>query len=244
MRTTIAARVHPSLYAHTRAPKVPRYLRYVFVLLPVAAHGAGLDDAFAAMDKTAQQFRSVTADMKRDQYTVLIDEHDKDMGVMKAKREKSRGTMMLIELTGAQPKSIELGGGEAKIYTPKIKNEDIYPIQHDLVDQFFLLGFGSSSAEVKLHYEVTFAATEKVGSDTTWHLQLVPKSAEELKYVKKAELWISQTTGLPVQEKLYTSASGDYNLINYSNVKLNPDLSDKDVKLNLPKGVTTNHPRL
>ncbi len=244
MRTRIAGRVHLMLYTRARASQVPRYLKYVFALLPVAAHGAGLDDAFAAMDKTAQLFRSVTADMKRDTYTAIIDDHDKDSGVMKAKREKSHDTMMLIELAGPQAKSIELGDGQAIIYTPKLKDAERYDIKRDLVDQFFLLGFGSPSSEVKEHYEVSFAATEKVGSDTTWQLHLVPKSPEELKYVKKADLWISQTTGLPVQEKLYTSDSGDYELINYSNVKLNAALSDKDVRLNLPKGVTISHPRL
>ena len=244
MRITIAARVHPTLYAQTRARQMPRYLRYALAVLPVAVHGAGLDDAFAFMDKIAQQFKSVTADIQRDNYTALIDDHEKDMGTIKAKRDKSHDTAMLIELTSPQAKSIAIGGTEAVIYTPKLKTADIYDIKRGLVDQFLLLGFGSSSAEVNEHYAVSFMGTEKVGSDTTWHLQLVPKSPEELKYLKKAELWISQSSGLPAQEKLYTSASGDYELVNYLNVKLNPGLSDKDVKLNLPKGVTTEHPRL
>ena len=74
------------------------------------------------------------------------------------------------------------------------------------------------------------------------HLQLVPKSAEALK-ILKAELWMNQLTALPVQEKLLTSTTGDYQLVNYSSVKLNAPLSDKDVKLNPPKGVTTEHPK-
>lgn len=236
MRSTIAAHVHP-------LRQVPRFLQYAIAVMPVMALSAGMDDAFLAMDKTAQQFKSVTADIHRDIYTALIDDHQKDSGVIRAKREKPHDTMMLIELHGAQAKSIELGGGEAEIYTPKIKSVEKHKVSPGLVDQFLLLGFGTPSAEVKQQYEVTFAGVEKVGSDTTWHLQLVPKSAEELRYLTKADLWVSQSTGLPVQEKLYTSATGDYMLVDYSNVKLNPSLSDKDVKLNLPKGVTTDHQR-
>ena len=236
MRTTIAARVHPMR-------RMSRYLAYAVALAPVMALSAGLDDAFVAMDKTAQQFRSVTADIHRDIYTALIDDHQKDTGVIKAKREKSHDTMMLIELEGPQAKSIELGGGEAEIYTPKIKTVEKHKVSPGLVDQFLLLGFGTPSADVKRQYAVTYAGVEKVGSDTTWHLQLVPKSPEELKYLTKAELWVSQTSGLPVREKLFTSATGDYMLVDYSDVKLNPSLSDKDVKLNLPRGVTTDHPR-
>ena len=237
MRTTIAPRVHP-------IRRVSGYLKYAFALLPILAHGGGLDDAFMAMDKTARQFKSVSAEIHRDTYTALIDDHDKDMGVMKAKREKPHDTMMLLEFQGPHAKSVELGGGNAIVYNPKTKAGDKYPISAGLVDQFLLLGFGSPSAEIKEQYEVTFAGIEKVGSDTTWRLQLVPKSPEELKYLKKAELWIGQSSGLPVQEKLYTSAAGDYMLVNYDGVKLNPALSDKDVKLNLPKGVITEHPRL
>ena len=219
-------------------------LRYAIALLPVVIQAAGLDDAFMAMDKTAQQFRSVSADMHRDIYTALIEDHDKDMGTLKARRGKSHDTMMLLQFQGPQAKAVELGDGKAQIYTPKTKTVQIAKITSGLVDQFLLLGFGSPSAEVKEQYQVTFAGVEKIGSDTTWHLELVPKSPEELKYVKKAELWINQSSGLPVQEKLFTSASGDYYLISYSNVKLNPALSDKDLKLNLPKGVTKEYPQL
>ena len=78
-----------------------RYLAYAIALLPVVAQAAGLDDAFAAMDKVARQFKSVSADMRRDNYTALIDDHERDMGTLRAKREK-HDTMMLIELHDAQ----------------------------------------------------------------------------------------------------------------------------------------------
>jgi outer membrane lipoprotein-sorting protein len=218
-------------------------LALAIAVLPMAARGAGLDDAFAAMDKTAQQFKSVTADIKRDVYTAVIDDHEKDMGVMKAKREKSRDTRMLIEFTSPSDKFIALDGTEASVYAPRTKTVQVYDVKRGLVDQFLLLGFGAPSADVREHYDVSFIATEKVGSDTTWHLQLIPKSPEALKILKKAELWIGHSGGLPVQEKLFTSTTGDYELVNYSNVKLNVPLSDKDVKLNVPKGVTTEHPK-
>jgi len=224
--------------------RTSRTLAVWIAVLPLAARGAGLDEAFAAMDKTAQQFKSVTADINRDVYTAVIDDHEKDVGVMKARREKSRDTRMLIEFTSPVQKFLAIDGTEASVYTPKMKLNQVYDVKRGLVDQFLLLGFGASSAEVKAHYDVTFIATEKVGAAATWHLQLVPKSPEVLKNLKKAELWIGQSGGLPVQEKLFTSTTGDFELVNYSNVKLNPALSDKDVKLNLPKGVTTEHPKL
>ena len=202
-----------------------------------------LANAFTRMDKTAQQFKAVTVDFKRDVYTVVIDDHEKDLGTIKAKRDKSHDTRMLIEFTGADARKISVDGVNVRVYTPKIKTLQEVDIRKGLVDQFLLLGFGVSSADLKEHYEVTSLGTVKLDTENTLHLQLIPKSTDVLKNLKKAELWIGDTSGLPVQEKLFTSTSGDYQLITYSNVKLNPPISDGDLKLKYPSGVTVEHPR-
>jgi outer membrane lipoprotein-sorting protein len=237
------------LRTQIRAVAHPKNLKYVLTVALATcgllmAQSNPLDDAFARMDKIAQQFKAVTADIKRDVYTAVIDDHEKVGGTMRARREKSHDTRMLIEFTGPDAKIVALDGTTASVYTPKIKTVQIVDIKKGLVDQFLLLGFGASSADLKDHYTVTFAGTEKLGDETTWHLQLVPKSPEVLKNLKKAELWIGQTRGLPVQEKLFTSAGGDYELFNYSNMKLNPALPDSALKLSYPKEVTVEHPRL
>jgi outer membrane lipoprotein-sorting protein len=203
-----------------------------------------LNGAFARMDKTAQQFKAVTADIKRDVYTVVIDDHEKDTGTIKARRDKSHDTRMLIEFSGADARKISVEGAIIRVYTPKIKSvQEFDKIAKGLVDQFLLLGFGVSSADLKENYDVTSLGMEKLGIENSLHLQLIPKSKDVLKNLKKAELWISDTSGLPIQEKLYTSTTGDYELIAYSNVKLNPSLSDGDLKLKYPNGVTVDHPR-
>jgi outer membrane lipoprotein-sorting protein len=150
---------------------------------------------------------------------------------------------MLIEFTGADARKISVDGVNVRVYTPKIKTLQEVDIRKGLVDQFLLLGFGVSSADLKEHYEVTSLGTVKLDTENTLHLQLIPKSTDVLKNLKKAELWIGDTRGLPVQEKLFTSTSGDYQLITYSNVKLNPPISDGDLKLKYPSGVTVEHPR-
>jgi len=233
--------VHPTRLAAVCLRYAPAL---AFTALPMMAQSPVLNDAFAAMDKVAQQFKGVSADIARDVYTAVIDDHEKDMGTMKAKREKSGDSRMRIDFTSPAIKIIVLEGTKASVYTPKTKTVQEVDIKKGLVEQFLLLGFGASSAELREHYDVSFIGTEKVGAANTWHLLLVPKSPEVLKNLKKAELWISQTSALPVQEKLFTSTTGDYELITYSQVKLNPPLRDSDLKLNLPKGVTVEHPRL
>jgi len=234
----------PMQHQNRLVPVCSRYATSLaFAVMPLVAQGPALDDAFAAMDRVARQFRAVSADIKRDVYTADIDDHEKDEGTIKAKRNK-RDTPMLIEFRSPAEKAIALAGTTAEIYTPKTKTVQEFGIKQGLVERFLLIGFGESSAEVKEQYEVKFLGAEKLGPDATWRLQLVPKSPDELKYLKRAELWIGQSSGLPVKEKLYTSTGGDYQLIDYSNVKLNPSLPDSAVKLSLPKGVSREHPRL
>ena len=236
----------------THKPSAPHLIRMVsrwalpvFVAIHMAAQPPDpLADAFARMDKIAAQFKAVTADIKRDVYTVIINDHENGLGNIKAKRDKSHDTRMLIEFTSPESRILAIDGTSAEVYTPTLKTVQQVDIKKGLVDQFLLLGFGASAAELKEHYTVTFIGIEKLDSETTWHLLLVPKSPEVLKNLKKAELWLGQTSGLPVQEKLFTSSTGDYQLYIYSNVKLNPPLSDGAVKLKYPNGVTVEHPRL
>ncbi len=243
MRTHTPAAAHPNLV-------IFRLILALGATVPLAAQTPALDDAFARMDKTAVQFKAVVADMKRDVHTAVINDDAIDMGTIKVKREKSRDTRMLIELISPDAKTVSVDGPSVSVYLPKSKVVQVYDVgaKRGLVDEFLLLGFGASSAELKEKYDVTLVGVEKpAGADNgqdAWHLQLIPKSKDALQHLKKAELWIGETTGLPVQQRLVTSSSGDFMLIMYSNVKFNPSLPDGALKLNLPKGVTVEHPRL
>ena len=50
---------------------------------------------------------------------------------------------------------------------------------------------------------------EMVNGAPTAHIKLVPKSKEVLQSIKQADLWISDATGTPLQQRLVTSMNGD-----------------------------------
>jgi outer membrane lipoprotein-sorting protein len=222
----------------------------VFRLLPVACllsvpvAAQTLNDAFARMDRAAQQFRAVEAGIKRDNHTAIIDEDSYDTGVFRLKRDKG-DVKMLIDFIGPDAKMVSLAGSNASIYNPKINTVQVYDIgaKKGLVEQFLLLGFGATSTELKAAYDVMLAGVEKTGDQQTWHLTLVPKGGDIQHQMKQAELWVSQNTGLPVQQKVLF-ANGDYWLVNYSDLKFNPPLSDDSLKLKTKKGAVVEHPQL
>jgi outer membrane lipoprotein-sorting protein len=215
-------------------------------LIATSLAAQSLDEVFARMDKTAQQFRAVAADIKRTVHTAVINEDAVETGIMKVKREKSRETRMLIDLTAPDAKTVAIDATTVSVYFPKIKTVQVYDItgKRALVDRFLLLGFGATSADLKAEYEVSWVGGEKIDGQPTSHIQLIPKSKDVLQRLKRAELWMADGSGLPAQQRFVTSATGDFMLVGYANVKFNPPLSDNSLKLNLPKGVQIQHPQL
>ena len=109
-----------------------------------------------------------------------------------------------------------------------------------LVDQFLLLGFGSTGGELKRSYSIRLLGEQQISGETTTRIELVPLAAAVMEHMKKAELWIA-AGGYPLQQKIYTS-SREYTFT-YSNVKLNTSLADSTLKLQLPKGVQRVYPQ-
>jgi outer membrane lipoprotein-sorting protein len=243
--TQTASDMHPT-DLHPRGLVRGFFIIFACAITLSAQTGGDLAGAFAKLDKTAQQFKSVEATINRDVHTAVINDDAKDSGIIRARREKAHDMRMRIDFSAPDAKSVSIEGSDVRIYYPKLKTVQIYDIgaKRDLVEQFLLLGFGASSMDLKSHYDIALAGTEQIGTENTWHLQLIPKSPEALKNLRKAELWIAESTGLPLQQKFTTSASGDYTLVAYSNMKPNKSLSDNDLKLSYPRGTKEERPKL
>lgn len=222
-----------------------RLAEFTLALAAVAPlAGQTLDETLARMDKTAKDLKAVTADMRRDVHTAVINDDAVDNGILRLKREKPHDTHMLIDMTGRDAKTVSLADSVVTVYYPKIKTAQEYNVgaRKQMVEQFLLLGFGASTAELKQVYDVSWVGAETIAGEQTGHLKLVPKSPDIARQVAGAELWMSIKNGLPVQQKI-TFTSGDYWVVNYSNIKLNPPLSDDSVKIKLPKDVRIEHPQ-
>jgi outer membrane lipoprotein-sorting protein len=236
VRTRIACGIHRT-HVLRLAP--------IFCLLTLPLAAQTVEDAFARMDKTAQQFKSVEADIKRIDHTAIVNEDATDSGIIRVLREKQHDIRMLIDFKAPDAKMVSLAGSSATVYYPKINTAQIYNVgtKKDLVEQFLLLGFGASSEEMKAAYNVSLSGVEAIGGQQTWRLMLMPKGSDVSRQLKSAELWISQKDGLPLQQKVLFS-NGDYWLVTYSSLKFNPKLSDDSLKVKLQRGAVVEHPQL
>ena len=75
-------------------------------------------------------------------------------------------------------------------------------------------------------------------------LELLPKTDEVRKQLSKIQLWLDETTWLPVQQQFFETGSGDYFTIRYQNMKRNVHLPDNDFKPHWPRGTTKVQPQM
>jgi outer membrane lipoprotein-sorting protein len=212
--------------------------------LALAAAGFGapagdtpLDAVLARMDQASATFRGLTADIRKVSHTEVVNVDDAESGTILFKRVKPHDTRIRIDLTNPNRKSVTIGDGKAQVYYPQSNEAQEADLgkNRGVVDQFTLLGFGSNSAELKSAYKVTLGGADTINGEKATRILLVPKDPEILARVKQCELWISDK-GWTVQQKFHTGG-GDFVLSTYSHMNFNPNIADKDLKLELPKGV-------
>ena len=218
----------------------------IAVTLGLGAPPAGppLEAALDKLDEANAAFKTVSATIRRVSHTAVINEDNVDTGTMLIKRPKPHDMRLLVNLTQPDPKTVALQGRKAEIFYPKLATVQEFDVGQSraLLDQFFMLGFGTSRRDLLAANSVRMLGEETLGGEKTYDLELIPKSKDVLQHLHKFQLWISQANGYPIQQKFFLPG-GDYMLVTYSDLKINPDLPDSALKLHLPKGVKREYPQ-
>ena len=130
------------------------------------------------------------------------------------------------------------------IYNPKIHRVEEYNLgkKKSIVDQFLLLRFGTSGSSLK-SYTITLQGEETLDNHKVLRLELLPKTDEVRKQLSKIQLWLDESTWLPVQQQLFETGSGDYFIIRYRNINRNVRIPDNEFKPRWPHGTTKMQPQ-
>jgi outer membrane lipoprotein-sorting protein len=198
-----------------------------------------LQAVFARMDQAAAKFKGLTADVRYTSHEGVIDSDDTSTGIVKVKMPKPHDLRMLIDFQKPDPKTVQINGTKVQIFYPKaleVQEVNVGKARKADLEGFMRLPFGSTSKEVQESYNVTLGGPEKIEGQSTTRIELVPKSKDLAVQFPKIELWISDDLGISIQQKLYQPGKS-YSVATYTNVKLNPNIPDSDLKLNLPNGV-------
>ncbi|MEQ1949571.1 MAG: hypothetical protein ABL995_20435 [Bryobacteraceae bacterium] len=220
-----------------------RPLLFLAIFLPALASAESLSDVLARMDKAAGDFKSLTAKMKRLQYTAVLSESTQMDGSLRLRKDKS-GTTGLVDFQHPDPRVVYIKGKSVQILYPKANTLEIYDTSKYVsnIDQFLLMGFGTTAGELRKFYDIKPGSVDNIGGAPATRIELIPRTEEMKKLVSKIELWFPEGQANPIQEKL-SQPSRNYELVNYSEIKVNPELPDSAFQLTLPPGVKKIYPQ-
>jgi outer membrane lipoprotein-sorting protein len=199
-----------------------------------------LEYVLSMMDKSAEDFRSLTAALDHTTYTALVKDSSTESGEIYVRKDSK----MRIDFTRPDPRTILRNGDNLYIYTPKINRVEEYNIGKNraLADQYLALGFGTRTDNLKKNYEVALAGEEDLDGQKMALLDLVPHSDDVRKQITKIRMWVDEASWLPVQQKFFEAGSGDYFLSRYKNVMKNLKIGDGKFKPDWPKGTKVEKP--
>jgi outer membrane lipoprotein-sorting protein len=222
-----------------------RRLIAAVALFTAGAGAQSLESTLGHMDTLSKGFRGVTADVRKISFTYFAKDTDEESGRIFLYRASPQDMRMLVEFTKPQERAVSYAKNKVLMYLPKANTVQEYNLGKEsrLVDQFLLLGFGSSGADLRKSYSIKYVEMTTIDGEKADHLLLEPKAGEAKDHVRGIDLWIANPGGYPVRMKVL-QPSKDTMEFQYSNLKLNPSsLTEASVRLKLPKGVKKETPQ-
>jgi outer membrane lipoprotein-sorting protein len=202
-------------------------------------HAESVNAILARMDQAAPNFHAISADLQMVTYTAILSDKTVEKGTLRMQRLKGNEVRAIIDFSAeTDARVIAFLGKIVRIYYPKLKTYQDFEVGKNaqVLNQYLLLGFGSSGKDLARSYGVTAEGSEDVGGRTTTKLLLMPKDPKVKERLTKVEVWIPSDAAYPVQQQFY-EPNGNYRKVTYSNVQLNPPITGT-LELMLPSGVT------
>ena len=217
-------------------------LATTFFLALVCLRGDTLKEVLDRMDADAVAFKGLTAKVKRIEYSAPpLNETTETDGDLTLRKDRKGVAALMDFMATKDPKQYLFRDNQYQEYLPKLNLINEYDLgkSSSMVNQFVALGFGSSGKELQKNYTIEQRGVEvlKIADKEVkvTKLELVPKSAEALKMLKRIEFWIPEGKSYAVKLKMY-QPSGNTDTAIYSNIQINPaTLNDHSVELKAPK---------
>lgn len=194
-----------------------------------------LAEILSRMNDARKNLKTLSANLDYTKVTVLVNDKSTESGQFFFRKGKIPEMMMNMQKPDA--KSILFKKNRAEIYLPKINQIQEYDLeQHSgLIQEFLLLGFGTETGELTRSYNVKFLNEEDLEGDSTAVLELTPRRESVAAHISKVQLWISEESWLPVQQKFF-EPGGDYLIALYKGVKVNRQIPASTFQIVPAKG--------
>ncbi|MFZ0632925.1 MAG: outer membrane lipoprotein-sorting protein [Acidobacteriaceae bacterium] len=211
-----------------------------FALAGLNAPGQSPDLAsvLKQMDASAPRFQNVTADVKVDNYTAVVQDHEYQTGATAFQRTSGGMEMVTHLKANGQPYADLLyRNGELDYYNPIQKQETVVAAgaNKEEYDSFLATGFGATGKELSAAWTVTFQGMENVDGVQTAKLDLVSKDAKVRENFSHVQIWVDLSRDISLKQVM-VQPSGDSRTMTYSNIRYNTHVKSDLFRLDIPKG--------
>jgi outer membrane lipoprotein-sorting protein len=195
-----------------------------------------LVQTLARMEAASASFRGLRADLKRANYTAVIQDTDTKSGTIVVRRPRPKDLQMKIVIKEPEPQQFSYAGRTVHEYNPKTVTDSEYEVDKKYggaVNEYVALSFGASPKDLRQYYTIALGGPETIEGKKTTRIELTPIKPDTTLHMIKAELWISDETGIAVQQKL-DYAGGNYEQDTYSNMRIDANIPESAVQLDVP----------
>jgi outer membrane lipoprotein-sorting protein len=219
------------------------WLTLIYSVSGIEAHSQAksfqtLDQVLEHMGAVGKTFQSFEANFTQRQYVAVLKEFDSpESGKFQYARARDGSALLRQEVKTPAPRILTVKGGVATIFQPKINQASVVNLgKNKDKTEYLALGLGQSPAKLRETFDVELLGTEMVDGALCSILVLKPKSSAAAAYFSSITLWVKNSAGVPIQQKLQ-EPNGNYLLVQFTSEKLNNKIADAQFEQKLPKGV-------
>jgi outer membrane lipoprotein-sorting protein len=193
-----------------------------------------LPQVLSRLDQSARSFRSLSAHVERTKVTVVVNDRSTESGTIYVERDGK----MRLNLDQPDQRTILRHDDSLFVYSPMMHQVQEYDLakHREMVDQFLLLGFGTPGHELEKAYLISLGGEQTLDDRKTVLLDLTPKSEAVRNQISEIQLWIDESSWLPVKQKFQEAGTPDYFTIRYSDIVRNVNLKKSLFKPEWPRG--------
>jgi outer membrane lipoprotein-sorting protein len=182
------------------------------------------------MEQAGKNLTDFKADFRQVKVFTQFDDRVESSGKVTYKK----GGKILWEFEKPSSDKLTINKGIAWLYSPKMKQVQKVDLKDKAQTESLLLGFGSTTAEIRDSYEVNLIGADKVNQKDVYVLELIPKNKNLSSYFSKVTLWIDRDLWLPVKTQLLES-NEDTTTIEFHSIQLNTHVADSVFDFKVPR---------
>ena len=191
-----------------------------------------LEAVLSQMDKSAEKFKSLEADLQWDNTQRIGDDVDTTTQTGKLYfRRKGKDTTAMFDIT--KPDAMQVLFKDETLFLYKTRANQLTEHKTENkseIEAFLGLGFGARGHDLLKSFEVKMAGWETVDGTQVAKLELVAKSKKVRNMFSQFILWIDPKQDVPLKQKVL-QPDGNYWLSHYTHFDRNSGISNDAFRL-------------